>query len=252
MPSISAARRSSPTRPTQRLDAPSHRRGGRRTGADQPSEPRSESAWERKKRATRQDLRDAAVRLVAARGLAAVTAEDIAAAAGVSTRTFFNYFASKEDAVVGWDPDRVAAIGSSVRRQPPTVPAVEALRAAMLDALGTDDQDVRELLRRQRLTSGEPHLVARQVECFGEVERQLTAALAERRGTSASDDHYAALVVAAVLAASRLALAAWSADGGRRPLRAVLAEHLDLLAAGLPDPATPPASGALSAERRKG
>ena len=77
-------------------------------------EPRA-SLRERKKLATRRSLRRVAFDLVAERGFAHVTVEDIAEAADVSPRTFFNYFPSKEAALFGTDPDRVAALRGASR-----------------------------------------------------------------------------------------------------------------------------------------
>ena len=85
---------------------------------------------ERKKLATRTALHEAALRLVAERGLDAVSIDDIADRANVSPRTFFNYFSGKEDAVLGLDPGasprQVAAFLARPRDETP----VQALRAA--------------------------------------------------------------------------------------------------------------------------
>ena len=94
-------------------------------------EPRA-SLRERKKLATRRALRRVTLDLIAERGFAHVTVEDIAEAAEVSPRTFFNYFPSKEAALFGADPDRVAALRQRVVRETPGGPVLEALRMVMV------------------------------------------------------------------------------------------------------------------------
>src|ERR1700679_1991917 len=77
--------------------------------ADQPVHPGQltaapvSSGQVRRRRRTQRALQDAAIALVGRRGLAEVTVEDIAAAAGVSRRTFFNHFPTKAAAL--FDPD---------------------------------------------------------------------------------------------------------------------------------------------------
>lgn len=225
-----AERAATPRRATAR-EAPASEGAGARSSDG--------SAWDRKKRATRAELRRAAVALVADRGLQAVTVDEIAAAAGVSTRTFFNYFPTKEDAVAGWDAELMTELASHLRDRPADEPALDALAASLQEvlapgAVGTAEADA--LLQRLRVVQADPHLVAHQVRRFGEIERQLVAALAERRGTDPEHDHYAALVVASVLAAGRAALMAWCADGGRWPLDEVMAWHLRIVGDGLAEP----------------
>lgn len=198
-----------------------------------------ESAWDRKKRATRDGLRTAALQLVQARGLQSVTVEEIAAAADVSPRTFFNYFPTKEDAVVGWDPGLLAELVAQLRARPPEEPPLPALTRALLAVLAPSTLDAHQLLHRLRVIRSDAQLMAHQVLRFGETERQLTAVLAERRGTDPQHDHYGALVVATVLAAGRAALMAWCDDGGRLPLADVVTSHIRTLSEGLAEPAGP-------------
>ncbi|MFC7760808.1 TetR/AcrR family transcriptional regulator [Catellatospora bangladeshensis] len=73
---------------------------------------------ERKKEATRQALHEATLRLALERGLDAVTVDAVADEAGVSRRTFSNYFANKEDALLHGDRVRVTRLLERLRARP--------------------------------------------------------------------------------------------------------------------------------------
>src|ERR1700761_8769527 len=82
------------------------------------------------KAATRQALHEAAMRLALANGFESITVEAVADAAGVSRRTFSNYFANKEEALLYGDQQRVRGLIASVRARPAAEPAWTALTRA--------------------------------------------------------------------------------------------------------------------------
>ena len=87
---------------------------------------------ERKKLAVRQALGGAALRLAVERGLENVTVEDITAEAGVSLRTFGNYFASKYESICALGTDRARRVGAELRGRPAGEPLWDAITGAML------------------------------------------------------------------------------------------------------------------------
>src|SRR4029450_13544031 len=89
---------------------------------------------ERKKAETRQALMAAAVRLAEDLGPDRVTVEAIAEAAGVSPRTFFNYFQSKEDAMVGVSPNETSELLDDLAARPEDEAPLDPLRAMALGA----------------------------------------------------------------------------------------------------------------------
>ncbi len=95
-------------------------------------EPAELGLRERKKQRTRRALRMAAIRLVAERGLDGVSVDEIAAAAAISTRTFFNYFPTKDEAIVGLDPEDIREITEAVSARRADESRLEALREVML------------------------------------------------------------------------------------------------------------------------
>ncbi|XVV01150.1 TetR/AcrR family transcriptional regulator [Actinosynnema sp. CA-248983] len=189
---------------------------------------------DRKKRLTRDALSRAAVTLAAERGLDHVTVEDVSAAADVSARTFFNYFGSKEEAVVGPDPEAGPRIRKRVVDHPAERGPVEAVKAALLAEVAENLAGDRELwLLRMKVVQRDPVLLVRAFAGGEDVERRLAEGIAERVGLS-MESLYPVLLAAAAGAAFRVAITRWSTVD--EPLEAVLGDALDLLAAGLADP----------------
>jgi AcrR family transcriptional regulator len=198
---------------------------------------------ERKKRETRRRLQAATLELAAEHGLAGVTAEQIAEAADVSPRTFFNYFPSKEAALAGEDPERDDRLRTALVARPAEEPPLAALRAILLD-LAAELVDRREEWQaRLRVVRRDPQLLASGFASWNRLERSLALGVAERTGLDVERDLYPSLLVASMVSAVRTAALRWGADAGSSRLPALVAEAIDLLAAGLPPPGPPP-SGA--------
>jgi AcrR family transcriptional regulator len=190
----------------------------------------------RKKAATRRALRSAALHLAAERGLHGVTVEQIAEAADVSVRTFFNYFPSKEAAVVGWDPERLARMRAGLAGRPMIERPLDTLRVVLRDLAVQLAEERDESIVRMQLVNDYPALLPEQLAAYAEFERLLRDAMGERTGTNPQRDFYPALVAAAAVAAFRVAAARWRESPPTASLPALVDEAFTLLAAGLVPP----------------
>lgn len=215
---------------------------------------------DRKKQATHRALRNAALRLVVERGFEHVTVEDIAEAADVATRTFFNYFPSKEAAVVGADPERTESLRVSLLARPPMETPLQALRQVLVSYFAAIEEELDDMgegreawFRRLCIARQHPEMLGAFVRYATEVERTMVAAMAERLGKDPVHDPYPALVTATAMAAARVAALYWSANGGVGRLSQLTGAAIDSLAGGLADegslwlgdgPAGPGAAGA--------
>ncbi|WP_433257163.1 TetR family transcriptional regulator [Streptosporangium sp. CA-135522] len=186
---------------------------------------------ERRKRATRAALSEAALRLCAERGVANVTAEQIAEETGVALRTFFNYFSCKEEAVVAGDAVIAEAIVAAFRKRPGPEPVLVALRAAVLEVV--DEEELRLRAEQLRVLRGDPALLPYQLKAFAAHERALAAAVSERAGVG-DGDLYPGLVASCVLSALRVAIQRWLSESG--PLGALVDAVVAQLDAGLGAP----------------
>ncbi|WP_447948379.1 TetR/AcrR family transcriptional regulator [Microbacterium maritypicum] len=176
---------------------------------------------ERRRAATERDIADAAAALFAEQSVAGVTAEQIAARAGVSVRTFYRYFARKEDAItpilsVGaqrWQ-EAFAQVGELSLRE--RIPAVIHAQLAE-DGSGERSSDGLELDTMLGVLRGlDDDTAMRDVwlRVNDDSERRLRAILRER-GIAVWD---AALLAAVATASIRVGLEQWAADpDGARP-----------------------------------
>lgn len=166
---------------------------------------------ETKRQRTRLALITAALRLVDERGLDRVTVDEISAAAGVSPRTFFNYFATKEDALVG-DP-----LEGLDEPRLPDGPLLEALLEALAPAFEQIQRDRDLWLLRMRVIGASPHLLPLLIAAAASAEQRLAEAIAERDGLPV--DHPFPPVAASVAnAAVRVAVCRWADGRDTRPL----------------------------------
>jgi AcrR family transcriptional regulator len=184
---------------------------------------------ERKKAATREALSAAALRLALAHGLENVRVDDIAEAAGVSPRTYNNYFASREQAIVAAvTAERTSRIAAALRAR-----AGEPLAEAVVEAVV--EQYVSEPTGDAfTLITTTPRLRAEFVDAVSAIQRPLADAIAER--TRGDDTLAPAVLAAAVSAAARVAVEHWAHPSdigrgfvvvtGRRPLADLLREAL--------------------------
>ena len=200
-----------------------------------------EGLRERHRRRTAAELEEAALELFTKKGFDAVTIDDIAAAADVSRRTFFRYFASKEDVILSDHPKRLGELQAALDRRPDDEPALTALRHAILSLAGSFEEQRDHMLRRFQLVTTTPALEARSLCLQRNWETSVTAMLAGRMGVDPAEDLRPGVVAATTMAAMRVATVNWLAGGGEGDLPGIVAASLDLLDGGLQAAAAPPA-----------
>ena len=197
---------------------------------------------ERKRLATRAALGQAAWRLTIELGYERARVEDIAAAAGVSARTFNNYFSSKEEALLSVGEDRGARMVAALRARPAGEPLWEALARALSGQFAGTGEVPRVYARSIRFP---PELSAAQRRLHAAIEVALTAAIADRTGTDADRDLYPRLVAGVVVSATQTAFDHWRASESDEPFPEFLRQVLRHVAGGLPVPSVPPSTAGL-------
>jgi AcrR family transcriptional regulator len=165
---------------------------------------------ERKRQQTRERLTRVAMELFLARGFEATTLDDIAAAADISRRSFFHYFASKEDLVLAWQDGSTDAMIAAIAARPADEPMLTAAENAILAMARQFKPE--EALAMARLKRETPALRAREPAKYEKMERAMAAALAARTSDPA-EQLRARLVAMITTGAIRLASEKWMAEG---------------------------------------
>ena len=128
---------------------------------------------ERKKLATATALSDAALELAAEVGVAGVTVEAIAARAGVSVRTFFNYFSAKEEAMVASHRQEMALLVHQIEDRPRDEPIMRSLRLTAHTFFRTEPSRLHRTRDLLRQVGDAPELLSHRLHALAEIEHQL-------------------------------------------------------------------------------
>ena len=191
---------------------------------------------ESKKLQTRQVVADKAMQLFAKRGFDHVTVAEVAAAAGVSEKTVYNYFRTKEDLFYDEVDEREAALVEAVRNRRPgeTIPAaLERLQAAGCSRLCSEG-----FARFARIIEESPALQAKELELMARFTDALAGAIRDELGVHELDARIAANALVGVQwqhfrSARSRALEGRHGPGAERRLRADLKRARRLLEDGL-------------------
>ena len=196
---------------------------------------------ERKKQRTHDALLRAALELFTTQGYEATTVDEIAEAVDVSQRTFFRYFAGKEEAALAVIDLSQEHFVAALRARPAHEAPLEALRNAVLEGWNAIGEAVARIvpvdlyLRSYGMIESTPALLAAHLRRATELEEEIARVVAAREGLDLDTDPRPRVVVAVFGAVMRVTERIWSArdDTGLADLRDLTAAYLDQVAPAL-------------------
>jgi AcrR family transcriptional regulator len=187
---------------------------------------------ERKKALTRATIEATALRRFLAEGYDETRLEDVCAESFVSMRTFFRYFTSKEDLVLGRLRAHLDLVDALFAERPPDEDLLAVLHAVIERTAADYTADSERELTRLRLVADVPVLETGFSAVFAGFER-LVRRVAAARLPAPEGSRAPRLVAAAASAAFRVGLAMWVESEARLDLAQVVIANLDDLTAGL-------------------
>jgi AcrR family transcriptional regulator len=173
-----------------------------------------------------------ALELFARRGFDRVSVNDVAAAAGISQRTFFRYFGSKDDVLLGYQRRLDERLLGALRARPTVEGPVTALRRAYVETSTVAPENRAGVLLQARVLAEATGLLARSRGEQAAAAATIAELLATRMGTDA-DDRRPVILAAAFSGVARAAWDRWVQGGGTGDPAAEIAEALALVEDGL-------------------
>lgn len=170
---------------------------------------------ERKKQQTRDALIHAALELFEAKGYEHTAVREITDAVDVSERTFFRYFASKEDLALSFVRDGIDALLRALAARPPGEDPLTALRQAFRESLiqVTDFSRQPTHLLALRLIESTPTLLAANLRYVHDQGEAIVRVLAQREGVDPATDPRPRIMAALFVGLASLASRDWQASG---------------------------------------
>jgi AcrR family transcriptional regulator len=178
------------------------------------SAPRTQS--NRRRELVQDDLARVAINLFVERGYDHVVVDDIAEAAGISQRTFFRYFDSKESIVLRYERHLGQRLIEALRTQPAQLGPVSALRSAFITTASVPAKHRAEVRRLGRMLSDSSSLHTRAHGERGMQFDDIAAILSSRMGVDAETDPRPILIAASVTSTAMAAWDRWVGSTSRR------------------------------------
>lgn len=189
---------------------------------------------EQKKRATHAALQVSALELVAQHGVEQVTVEEITAKVGVSPRTFFNYFATKVDALIDADPYRLEISLQRLAARPENESPLASMRAILLQDAPRVEQAKETWRLRLALGAKHPEVFHAAASAGAKFDYAIARAIANRLGHDVTTSPIPRLVTGVATVARRTALHVWAHGDFAEPYPEVLNRCFDELRTLLP------------------
>lgn len=180
---------------------------------------------EQKKEETRRRIAETGLKLFIENGFEETTLDEVAEAAGISRRTFFYYFKTKDDLLTWWHGNGFATqLAPALAREPRELGPLNAVRHSIVELAGL--YETAESIAVDRLMRSSETLYARKQASMVQLEKDMLAALMERWPERAPELPMIAVLAMGVL---RISLERWREDEGRRSMASHLEANFEIL-----------------------